>query len=76
MLFGVLVIVVIVIQSISNCHSDDRREEESRGHKVGVTEILRFALDDKKEKTQWNSVLLCGEKNTRMDDKGKGSFGL
>ena len=30
-----------------NCHSDDRREEESRVHKVGVTEILRYALDDK-----------------------------
>ena len=29
-----------------NCHSDDRREEESRRHKVGVTEILRFALND------------------------------
>ena len=28
------------------CHSDDRREEESRVHKVSVTEILRFALDD------------------------------
>ena len=25
-----------------NCHSDDRREEESREHKVGATEILRF----------------------------------
>ena len=43
---------------------------------VDALEILRFALDDKKEKTQWNSVLLCGEKNTRVDDKGKGSFGL
>ena len=31
---------------IFDCHSDDRREEESRKHKVGVTEILRFALDD------------------------------
>ena len=37
------------------CHSDDRREEDellrtlsekSREHKVDVTEILRFALDD------------------------------
>ena len=28
------------------CHSDDRREEESRKHKVDVLEILRFALDD------------------------------
>ena len=25
-----------------NCHSDDRREEESRNHKVGVTEIFRY----------------------------------
>ena len=24
------------------CHSDDRREEESRWHKVGVSEILRY----------------------------------
>ena len=31
---------------IIKCHSDDRREEESRKHLVGVTEILRFALDD------------------------------
>ena len=33
------------------CHSDDRREEESREHKVGVAEILRrFApLDDNGE---------------------------
>ena len=29
------------------CHSDDRREEESRMHKVCVFEILRFALNDK-----------------------------
>ena len=29
-----------------NCHSDDHREEESRRHKLGVTEILRFALND------------------------------
>ena len=28
------------------CHSDDRREEESREHQVGVIKILRFALDD------------------------------
>ena len=28
------------------CHSDDRREEESRWHKVDVSEILRFALND------------------------------
>ena len=28
------------------CHSDDRREEESRVHKVDVSEILRFALND------------------------------
>ena len=27
------------------CHSE--RSEESRVHKVGVTEILRYALDDK-----------------------------
>ena len=26
------------------CHSDDRREEESRVHKVGVPEILRSTL--------------------------------
>ena len=31
---------------IIKCHSDDRREEESRKLLVGVTEILRFALDD------------------------------
>jgi len=31
---------------IIKCHSDDRREEESRKHLVGDTEILRFALDD------------------------------
>ena len=31
---------------IIKCHSDDRREEESRKHLMGVTEILRFALDD------------------------------
>ncbi len=30
-----------VILSLS-CHSDDRREEEFRNHKVGVTEILRY----------------------------------
>ena len=35
-----------VIQS-NSCHSDDRREEESRWHKVDVSEILRFALNDK-----------------------------
>jgi len=29
----------------TNCHSE--RSEESRVHKVGVTEILRYALDDK-----------------------------
>ena len=34
-----------VIQS-NSCHSDDRREEESRWHKVDVSEILRFALND------------------------------
>ena len=28
------------------CHSDDRREEESRKRKVDVFEILRFALND------------------------------
>ena len=28
------------------CHSDDRREEESRKHKVDAPEILRYALDD------------------------------
>ena len=27
------------------CHSE--RSEESRTHKAGVTEILRYALDDK-----------------------------
>ena len=32
--------------SFGICHSDDRREEDSRNHKVGVTEILRFALND------------------------------
>ena len=31
---------------VLNNSSDDRREEESRKHKVDVTEILRFALDD------------------------------
>ena len=35
-----------LIQS-NSCHSDDRREEESRWHKVDVSEILRFALNDK-----------------------------
>ena len=25
-----------------SCHSDDRREEESRKYKVGVVEILRY----------------------------------
>ena len=31
-----------------DCHSDDRREEESRKHKGMIdTEILRFALNDK-----------------------------
>ena len=29
------------------CHSDDRREEEVRKHKVSVIKILRFALNDK-----------------------------
>ena len=31
---------------IIKCHSDDRREEKSRKHSVGVADILRFALDD------------------------------
>ena len=30
----------------TNCHSDDRREEESREHPLCVPEILRYALDD------------------------------
>ena len=34
------------IYSSIQCHSDDRREEESRKHQEGVTEILRFALND------------------------------
>ena len=34
-----------VIQS-NSCHSDDRREEESRLHKVDAPEIVRFALND------------------------------
>ena len=32
--------------AIHYCHSVDRREEESRWHKVEVYEILRFALND------------------------------
>ena len=32
------------MQIYTNCHSE--RSEESRVHKVDVTEILRFALDD------------------------------
>ena len=32
---------------LSFCHSDDRREEESRVRQVGVPEILRYALDDR-----------------------------
>ena len=39
-----------------------RPKEESRKHKVGVTEILRFALNDncyKKRKKKWlNRILL------------------
>ena len=35
-------------KNTTSCHSDDRREEESRCHKkLDVHEILRFALDDK-----------------------------
>ena len=30
----------------TKCHSDDRREEESREHPLCVPEILRYALDD------------------------------
>ena len=30
-----------------DCHSDDRREEESRKYKGNDTEIFRFALNDK-----------------------------
>ena len=34
----------------NNCHSDDRREEESQQYKaMDGSEILRFALDDIKE---------------------------
>ena len=33
------------MQIYTNCHLE--RSEESRVHKVDVTEILRFALDDK-----------------------------
>ena len=32
------------MQIYTNCHSE--QSEESRGHKVDVTEILRFALND------------------------------
>jgi hypothetical protein len=34
---------------LSFCHLDDYREEKSRVHQVSVTEILRYALDDKKK---------------------------
>ena len=34
-----------IIPQNATCHSE--RSEESRVHQVGVTEILRFALDDK-----------------------------
>ena len=34
-----------IIPQNATCHSE--RNEESRVHQVGVTEILRFALDDK-----------------------------
>ena len=33
-----------IIPQNATCHSE--RSEESRVHQVGVTEILRFALDD------------------------------
>ena len=41
--------VGIVVPLHGLCHSDDRREEESRIHQVSATEILRFALDDRYE---------------------------
>ena len=48
------------------CHSDDRREEESRVHPLYVLEILRFALNDKQAKsptkkceTTWKTLKMC-----------------
>ena len=42
------------------CHSE--RSEESRVHKVGVTEILRYALDDKMiGNFYYDTPSLCGE---------------
>ena len=43
------------------CHSDDRREEESRKRKVDVFEILRFALNDN-NRVPFMSI---GRKNTK-----------
>ena len=39
-----MMVVFSIVLSV--CHSEERSDEESRKHKVGVTEILRFALDD------------------------------
>jgi len=36
--------IAIFIFLKDKCHSDDRREEESREHKVSVTEILRHSV--------------------------------
>ena len=37
---------MVIYISFIYCHSDDRREEESRKHPLCVIEIFRFALDD------------------------------
>ena len=42
-----------IISYIKKCHSDDRREEKSRIHLLGVYEILRFALNDNSLKKKY-----------------------
>ena len=56
-----------------HCHSDDRREEESRKHPLiafaCVTEILHFALDDTKgDDTKGNDTK---GNDTKRDDKAE-----
>ena len=45
--FFVLVCIMIPLSPSLVIQSETKWSEESREHKVGVREILRFALDDK-----------------------------
>ena len=53
-----MLFLILFLFHLPFCHSDDRREEDellrtssekSRKHIVNVSEILRFALNDKSE---------------------------